>query len=71
MKYLKKYKLFESVNEQEIHDICKKYDMNVIQDTEVDKPKLILPRLEAFHEDMNLEMNINLEEVKKYYRIIE
>ena len=25
MKYLKKYKLFESVNEQEIHDTCKKY----------------------------------------------
>jgi len=25
MKYLKKYRLFESVNEEEIHSICKKY----------------------------------------------
>ena len=44
-------------------------DMNVIQQSE-DKPKLILPRLEAFHEEMELEMNIDFEEVKKYYEII-
>ena len=46
-------------------------DMNIIQDTEKDKPKLIIPRLEAFYEEMELEMDINLEEVKKYYKIIE
>ena len=43
-------------------------DLNVIQ--EGGKPELIIPRLEAFHEEMNLEMNIDFREVKKYYQII-
>ena len=43
-------------------------DMNLVQDGN-DKPKLIIPRLEAFHEEMNKKMNINFEEVKKYYEI--
>jgi hypothetical protein len=41
-------------------------DMNIIQDN-----KLIMVRLEAFYEDMNLEMDIDFDEVKKYYEIIE
>ena len=45
-------------------------DMNVIQDTKTDKPKLILPRLEAFHEEMDIKMDIDLEEVIKNYEII-
>jgi hypothetical protein len=27
MKYLKEYKIFESVNEEEIHSVCDKYDI--------------------------------------------
>ncbi len=45
-------------------------DMNIIQEGE-DKPKLIMMRLEAFYEDMELEMDIDWEEVKKYYIVIE
>ena len=45
-------------------------DLNIIQEGE-DKPKLIMMRLEAFYEDMGLEMNIDFDEVKKYYKIIE
>ncbi len=45
-------------------------DMNIIQEGE-DKPKLIMMRLEAFYEDMDLEIDIDFEEVKKYYEIIE
>jgi hypothetical protein len=41
-------------------------DMNIIQDN-----KLIMVRLEAFYEDMDLEMDIDFDEVKKYYEIIE
>jgi len=40
-------------------------DMNIIQDN-----KIIMMRLEAFYEDMGLEMNIDFDEVKKYYEII-
>ena len=57
-------------NEDQIDLIEYFIDMNVIQEGE-DKPKLIIPRLEAFHEEIELEMDINLEEVKKYYEIIE
>jgi hypothetical protein len=45
-------------------------DINIIQEGG-DKPKLIMMRLEAFYEDMNLKMNIDFNEVKKYYEIIE
>ena len=45
-------------------------DMDIIQEGE-DKPKLILMRLETFYEDMDLEMDIDFDEVKKYYEIIE
>jgi hypothetical protein len=45
-------------------------DMDIIQEGE-DKPKLIMMRLEAFYEDIGLEMDIDWEEVKKYYEIIE
>jgi hypothetical protein len=45
-------------------------DMDIIQEGE-DKPKLIMMRLEAFYDDMNLEMDIDFEEVKKHYKIIE
>jgi hypothetical protein len=41
-------------------------DMNIIQDN-----RLIMVRLEAFYEDMDLEMNIDFNKVKKYYEIIE
>jgi len=41
-------------------------DMNIIQDN-----KLIMVRLEAFYEDMDLEMDIDFNKVKKYYKIIE
>ena len=41
-------------------------DMNIIQDN-----KLIMMRLEAFYEDMDLEMDIDFNKVKKYYKIIE
>jgi hypothetical protein len=41
-------------------------DMNIIQDN-----KLIMVRLEAFYEDMDLEMNIDFNKVKKYYEILE
>jgi hypothetical protein len=44
-------------------------DMDIIQEGEY-KPKLIMMRLEAFYEDMGLEMNIDFDEVKKYYEII-
>jgi len=44
-------------------------DVDVIQ--EGDKPKLVMMRLEAFYEDMRLEMDIDFDEVKKYYEIIE
>jgi hypothetical protein len=44
--------------------------MDIIQEGE-DKPKLIMMRLEAFYDDMNLEMDIDFDEVKKYYKIIE
>jgi hypothetical protein len=45
-------------------------DLDVIQEGE-NQPKLIMMRLEAFYEDMGLEMNIDFDEVKKYYKIIE
>ena len=35
MKYLKKYKLFESVNE-DIHDLCKKYGIRNYIDIKMD-----------------------------------
>ncbi len=41
-------------------------DMDIIQDN-----KLIMMRLEAFYEDMDLEMNIDFNKVKKYYEILE
>jgi hypothetical protein len=44
-------------------------DMDIIQEGE-DKPKLIMMRLEAFYEDMELEMDIDFNEVKKYYEIV-
>ena len=40
-------------------------DLSIIQDN-----KLIMVRLEAFYEDIGLEMNIDFDEVKKYYKII-
>jgi hypothetical protein len=40
-------------------------DMNIIQDN-----KLIMLRLKAFYEDMDLEMDIDFDEVKKYYTIL-
>jgi hypothetical protein len=42
-------------------------DLSVIQDGN----KLSMMRLEAFYEDMGLEMKIDFNEVKKYYEIIE
>jgi hypothetical protein len=45
-------------------------DMYIIQEGG-DKPKLIMMRLESFYEDMELEMDIDFNEVKKYYEIIE
>jgi hypothetical protein len=42
-------------------------DLSVIQDGN----KISQMRLEAFYEDMNLEMKIDFDEVKKYYEIIE
>jgi hypothetical protein len=45
-------------------------DMYIIQEGG-DKPKLIIMRLESFYEDMELEMDIDFNEVKKYYEIIE
>ena len=58
------------INREDREDLIEYFiDMNVIQEGD-NKPKLILPRLEAFHEDMELEMKINLEEVKKYYEIV-
>jgi hypothetical protein len=45
-------------------------DMNIIQEG-LEKPKLIMMRLEEFYDDMNLEMDIDFEEVKKHYKIIE
>ena len=59
------------INKEDRIDLIEYFiDMNVIQDGD-DKPKLILPRLEAFYEEINLKMDINFEEVKKYYEIIE
>ena len=58
------------INNEDREDLIEYFiDMNVIQQS--DKPKLIIPRLEAFYEEMELEMNIDFEEVKKYYEIIE
>ena len=57
-------------NEDKIDLIGYFIDMHVIQEGS-DKPKLILPRLEAFHEEVELEMDIDFEEVKKYYEIIQ
>ena len=65
MKYLKKYKIFESINKQEIHETCKKYGISnytINEDLAID--------VEAFYEEMELEMNIDFREVKKYYKII-
>jgi hypothetical protein len=45
-------------------------DMDIIQESK-DKPKLIMMRLEVFYEDMELKIDINFNEVKKYYKIIE
>ena len=57
------------INREDREDLIEYFiDMNVIQDGD-DKPKLILPRLEAFHQEMELEMNIDFREVKKYYEI--
>ena len=80
------WKSFKGIylNDNPLHEIVKDWinnenridlieyfiDINVIQDGET-KPKLIIPRLEAFHEEMDLEMNIDFGEVKKYYEIIE
>jgi len=41
-------------------------DLSVIQE----ENKLIMVRLDTFYEDMELEMNIDWKEVKKYYEII-
>ena len=56
-------------NEDRVELIEYFIDMNVIQEGET-KPKLIIPRLEAFHEEMDIKMDIDFEEVKKYYEII-
>jgi hypothetical protein len=50
-------------------------DMNIIQDTFLEKPKLIIHRLEAFIEDCGIDNYIDndsfRENVEKYYKIIE
>ena len=50
-------------------------DMNIIQDTFLEKPKLILPRLKTFFEDCDLKDHTNNAffkmEVKRNYTIIE
>ena len=67
------YKLVKNwINNENRIDLIEYFiDMNVIQESEMDKPKLIIPRLKAFHEEMELEMDIDFKEVKKYYEIIE
>ena len=59
------------INNDNSEDLIEYFvDMGIIQEGG-DKPKLIIIRLEAFYEDMELEINIDFNEVKKYYEIIE
>jgi len=59
------------INNDNSEDLIEYFvDMGIIQEGG-DKPKLIMMRLEAFYEDMELEINIDFNEVKKYYEIIE
>jgi hypothetical protein len=65
------YSIVESwINKDNKEDLIEYFvDMDIIQEGE-DKPKLIMMRLEAFYEDMGLEMNIDFNKVKKYYKIV-
>lgn len=58
------------INRDDRDDLIEYFlDLNVIQEGE-EKPKLILPRLELFYEDLGLEMNISFKEIEKHYEII-
>ena len=54
---MKKLKLYEEFIQSQV-------------EIEGDIEILIIPRLEAFHEEMDIKMDIDFEEVKKYYEII-
>jgi hypothetical protein len=47
-------------------------DLNIIQDIDLKKPRLVIDRLNAFYEDTNLETTLNniIDLIEMYYDIV-